>query len=127
MDRFAEVLTEGELTLRRWRADEAVTFHRVMNRSLGHIRPWVLPVGATCTEQQAAEFVVGSRRGWAEGTAYDYAVCAGAGDAPSRAVAQRLGFRFVRRRVGRDGVYLIWRAFPANSAADEEMADRVME
>ena len=41
MERPAETLTHGQVTLRRWHAGDAPVVLRLVTESLEHLRPWM--------------------------------------------------------------------------------------
>ncbi len=71
-----ELIDLGEVTLRRFRADDLDAVYQAVTDSLGHLIPW-LPWAAGYTRQSAAEFLAQSGRGWTSGTVYDYAIIVG--------------------------------------------------
>ena len=68
-----EVITGGQLTLRRYREDDLDALLRAVTESLDHLRPW-LPWAANYSRQSAAEFLARSARDWTAGSEYNYAI-----------------------------------------------------
>jgi ribosomal-protein-serine acetyltransferase len=68
-----EVITEGQVTLRRYREEDLDGLLRAVAESLDHLRPW-MPWAANYTRQSAAEFLARSARDWADGSEYNYAI-----------------------------------------------------
>ena len=68
-----EVITRGQVTLRRYREDDLDPLLQAVTESLDHLRPW-MPWAAHYTRQSAAEFLAKSARDWAEGNEYNYAI-----------------------------------------------------
>ena len=68
-----EVITCGQVTLRRYREDDLDALLQAVTESLDHLRPW-MPWAANYTRQSAAEFLARSARDWADGSEYNYAI-----------------------------------------------------
>ena len=68
-----EVITDGQVTLRRYREEDLDGLLRAVTESLDHLRPW-MPWAANYTRQSAAEFLARSARDWADGSEYNYAI-----------------------------------------------------
>ena len=68
-----EVITDGQVTLRRYREEDLDGLLRAVTESLDHLRPW-MPWAANYTRQSAAEFLAKSARDWAAGSEYNYAI-----------------------------------------------------
>ena len=68
-----EVITDGQVTLRRYREEDLDGLLRAVTESLDHLRPW-MPWAANYTRQSAAEFLARSTRDWADGSEYNYAI-----------------------------------------------------
>ena len=67
-------LGSGEVTLRRWREQDAPVLHRVVQESMAHLRPWMAWVADGYPPEAATAFVASAADEWARGTAFDYAV-----------------------------------------------------
>ena len=65
-----EVITRGQVTLRRYREDDLDPLLQAVTESLDHLRPW-MPWAANYTRQSAAEFLAKSARDWAAGSEYN--------------------------------------------------------
>jgi len=68
-----EVITRGQVTLRRYREDDLDPLLQAVTESLDHLRPW-MPWAANYTRQSAAGFLARSARDWADGLEYNYAI-----------------------------------------------------
>ncbi|WP_067974404.1 GNAT family N-acetyltransferase [Nocardiopsis trehalosi] len=86
----AEEAVRGPVRLRRWRRADAGLVHEAVTSSLDHLRPWQ-PWSAEYDRAAALEFVTGSERAWAEGTAYNYAVLVDGAVAGSAGLMRRIG------------------------------------
>jgi RimJ/RimL family protein N-acetyltransferase len=80
MDTPAETLTDGEITLTRWRPDEVDVVHRVVADSVEHLAPWLIWAATGYGEQEAAEFLEMTTKSWTSGEAFDYAIRAADGE-----------------------------------------------
>lgn len=67
-------LGSGEVTLRRWREQDAPALHRVVQESMAHLRPWMAWVANGYPPEAAAAFVASAADDWATGTAFNYAI-----------------------------------------------------
>jgi ribosomal-protein-serine acetyltransferase len=85
-----ELIELGRLTLRRFRAGDLDAVYQAVTSSADHLTPW-LAWAAGYSRLSAAEFLAQSARGWAEGTAYDYAIMAGGTLAGSCSLMARIG------------------------------------
>jgi ribosomal-protein-serine acetyltransferase len=73
-----ELITNSQVTLRRYRPGDADAVFQSVTESLDHLRPW-MPWAANYTRDSAAEFLAKSARDWADGQEYNYAIlCDGA-------------------------------------------------
>ena len=70
-----ELIENGPVTLRRYRADDVDAVFAAVTESMVHLRPW-MPWAAGYTRDSAAEYLDGSIRSWADGTEYNYAILA---------------------------------------------------
>jgi RimJ/RimL family protein N-acetyltransferase len=68
-----EVIEYGQVTLRRYRMDDLDAIFLAVTDSADHLRPW-LPWAVSYSQESAAGFLASSARGWADGTAYNYAI-----------------------------------------------------
>jgi hypothetical protein len=50
-------LGSGEVTLRRWREQDAPVLHRVVQESMAHLRPWMAWVADGYAPEAAVTFV----------------------------------------------------------------------
>jgi len=71
-----ETINHDGVTLRRWRADDADTLHRVVNESLDHLAPWMPWAADGYPPDAATAFLAQSRADWDAGIAYNYAIIA---------------------------------------------------
>jgi ribosomal-protein-serine acetyltransferase len=69
----APELSDGEVFLRRWRAEDAPALHRAVNDSLDHLAPFLPWVANGYSKADAAEFLARTQRQWREGESFDYA------------------------------------------------------
>jgi RimJ/RimL family protein N-acetyltransferase len=76
MERPAEILSYGQVALRRWRAADAEIVWRLVRESLEHLRPW-MPWAARYDADSAAEFTRQCEQNWKSGAAFDYAITTG--------------------------------------------------
>ncbi|KAA9154820.1 GNAT family N-acetyltransferase [Amycolatopsis acidicola] len=78
--RPAEYLTDGVVTLRRWRAGDAAALERAVTGSLDHIGaflPWAV---AGYGEADAVDFLTRTDRQWRVGDAFEYAILGAGGE-----------------------------------------------
>jgi ribosomal-protein-serine acetyltransferase len=68
-----ELITNGQVTLRRYRPGDVDAVFQSVTESLDHLRPW-MPWAAGYTRDSAAEFLAKSARDWADGQEYNYAI-----------------------------------------------------
>jgi RimJ/RimL family protein N-acetyltransferase len=85
-----EVIDHGDVTLRRYRADDLDTLLQAVTDSADHLRPW-MPWAAGYTRQAAAEFVAKSAQAWADGSEYGYAIIADGTLAGGCSLMDRIG------------------------------------
>jgi RimJ/RimL family protein N-acetyltransferase len=71
-----EVIARGDVTLRRYRADDLDTLLAAVADSADHLRPW-MPWAASYDRAAAARFLAKAAQDWADGTAYNYAITTG--------------------------------------------------
>ncbi len=71
-----EVISRGDVTLRRYRADDLDALLQAVTDSVDHLRPW-MPWAAGYDRAAAAEFLAKTAQEWADGTAYNYAITTG--------------------------------------------------
>ena len=72
-DRPEEVIEHGQVTLRRYREDDADAVFQAVTESLDHLRPW-MPWAAGYTRPSAAGFLAASAQNWKAGSEYNYAI-----------------------------------------------------
>ena len=89
-----ETLCHGQISLRRWRPDDAAALLAAVIASQEHLRPW-MPWADQYDEDKAAEFLRECDAQWAAGDAFAYAIIA---DGPIVGSAGLLPHR--RRRSG---------------------------
>jgi ribosomal-protein-serine acetyltransferase len=68
-----ETLCHGQVTLRRWRPDDAGTLLAAVIASQEHLRPW-MPWAEQYDEDKAAEYLRECDAQWAAGHAFAYAI-----------------------------------------------------
>jgi len=90
MERPAEILSHGQVTLRRWRAADAQLVWRLVRESLEHLRPW-MPWAARYDLGTSAEFTRQCEQDWRSGAAFNYAITAGGQAAGSCGLMARIG------------------------------------
>jgi ribosomal-protein-serine acetyltransferase len=73
MDQPREILTSGQVRLRRWRASDADTVYQVVLQSLDHLVPW-MPWASGYSRDDAVQFTSRSEQDWESGAAYQYAI-----------------------------------------------------
>jgi RimJ/RimL family protein N-acetyltransferase len=78
-ERPNEVIELAQVTLRRYRAEDADALFQAVTESLDHLRPW-MPWAADYSRESAEEYLAGSVKGWDEGTEYNYAILTAIGD-----------------------------------------------
>jgi len=85
-----EVITCGQVTLRRYREDDLDAVFQAVTESLDHLRPW-MPWAADYSRQSAAGFLAKSARDWADGAEYNYAIITGGALAGGCGLMARIG------------------------------------
>ena len=85
-----EVITCGQVTLRRYREDDLDALLQAVTESLDHLRPW-MPWAANYTRQTAAGYLARSVRDWADGNEYNYAILTDGVLAGSCSLMARIG------------------------------------
>jgi RimJ/RimL family protein N-acetyltransferase len=85
-----EVIDHGDVTLRRYRADDLDTLLQAVTDSADHLRPW-MPWAANYDRAAAAEYLAQAGRDWADGTAYGYAITTGGVLAGGCSLMARIG------------------------------------
>ncbi|RZS41322.1 RimJ/RimL family protein N-acetyltransferase [Herbihabitans rhizosphaerae] len=66
-------MTDGVVTLRRWRAGDADLALRIVLESMDHLRPWMVWAEGY-DARAAAEFVATCERNWTSGQTFDYQI-----------------------------------------------------
>lgn len=84
-------LGSGEVTLRRWREQDAPALHKVVHESLEHLRPWSAWVADGYPPEVATDFLAGAAAEWARGTAFNYAVFVSGTLAGAASLMARIG------------------------------------
>ena len=72
-ERPNELIELAQVTLRRYRAEDADALFQAVTESLDHLRPW-MPWAADYSRASAKEYLAASIKGWDEGTEYNYAI-----------------------------------------------------
>jgi len=85
-----EVLTHGQVRLRRWRADDAAALLAAVIESQEQLRPW-MPWADGYDENRAAEFLRECDTRWASGHAFAYAIVVGGQIVGSAGLHDRVG------------------------------------
>jgi RimJ/RimL family protein N-acetyltransferase len=81
----------GEVTLRRWREQDATALHDVVQESLEHLRPWMAWVADGYPPEAAAAFVADTADDWARGTAFNYGIFVSGRLAGAASLMARIG------------------------------------
>lgn len=92
--RPAELLSHGQVSLRRWRGDDAAALLAAVMESQQHLRPW-MPWADHYGEDSAAEYLRECDAQWASGDGFSYAIIAS---------GQIVGSAGLHRRVGEGGL-----------------------
>ncbi|MFI0819073.1 GNAT family N-acetyltransferase [Streptomyces sp. NPDC021098] len=90
MGQPAEILRNGQVELRRWRATDLDPLHRAIEESLDHLMPW-MPWAAVQERQQTAAYLERSEREWDSGEVYGYAITTEDTVVGSCGLARRIG------------------------------------
>jgi ribosomal-protein-serine acetyltransferase len=90
MARPEETLSHGQVSLRRWRPDDAAALVAAVTESQEQLRPW-MSWADQYDEDKAAEFLRGCDAQWASGSAFTYAIIAGDQIAGSAGLHDRVG------------------------------------
>jgi ribosomal-protein-serine acetyltransferase len=81
----------GEVTLRRWREQDAPVLHRVVQESMAHLRPWMAWVADGYSLEAAAAFVASTVDDWEKGAAFNYAIFVSGRLAGAASLMARIG------------------------------------
>ncbi|MFE6157098.1 GNAT family N-acetyltransferase [Streptomyces sp. NPDC057889] len=73
MEQPSEILSSGEVELRRWIAADLETLHETINESIEYLLPW-MPWAASHDRQQVEKYLSHVADAWATGQAYQYAI-----------------------------------------------------
>jgi ribosomal-protein-serine acetyltransferase len=90
----SELLSHGQVSLRRWRREDAAALLAAVMESQQHLRPW-MPWADHYDEESAAEYLHDCEAQWASGNAFAYAIIVG---------DQIVGSVGLHRRVGDGGL-----------------------
>jgi ribosomal-protein-serine acetyltransferase len=85
-----EVISRGDVTLRRYRADDLDALLQTVTDSVDHLRPW-MPWAAGYDRPAAAGFLAQAAQNWADGTAWNYAITTGGVLAGGCSLMARIG------------------------------------
>jgi ribosomal-protein-serine acetyltransferase len=88
--RPAEVISHGEVILRRHHPDDLDAVLLAVTESRDHLRPW-MPWAQGYSRASAQEFLAKAARDWDEGTAYNYAITSGGAIAGGCSLMARIG------------------------------------
>jgi ribosomal-protein-serine acetyltransferase len=89
--RPAEHLTQGAVTLRRWRAADAELVLSLVRESLDHLRPWMPWARSDYSLADATGYLQLAETQWAEATAFQYLIVANGTPAGSAGLMARIG------------------------------------
>jgi ribosomal-protein-serine acetyltransferase len=90
MERPAEVLRYGQVTLRRWRAADAQLVWRLVSGSVEHLRPW-MPWADRYDADSSGQYTRQCEKDWKSGAAFNYAITAGGLEVGSCGLMARIG------------------------------------
>jgi ribosomal-protein-serine acetyltransferase len=90
MDSPPEHLSNGNITLRRWRATDAELCFKLVTESRDHLIPW-MPWAATYDMQLASEYTRDSEAGWERGEKFNYLILVDGQPAGSAGLMARIG------------------------------------
>ena len=85
-----DVISRGDVTLRRYRADDLDAVLEAVTDSADHLRPWI-PWATGYDRTSAAEFLAKAAQNWTDGTAYNYAITTGGVLAGGCSLMARIG------------------------------------
>ncbi len=85
-----DVIARGEVTLRRYRADDLDAVLESVTQSADHLRPW-MPWSVNYDRAAVAEFLAKAAREWDDGIAYSYAITTGGALAGACSLMARIG------------------------------------
>jgi ribosomal-protein-serine acetyltransferase len=94
MDRPAETVENGPVTLRRWRVADAPVAERIVTESLDHLRPWMPWAAGYAGDdpaERAAEFTRQCEEEWESGAGFSYAIYTGETPVGSCGLMTRIG------------------------------------
>ncbi|MFC4853241.1 GNAT family N-acetyltransferase [Actinophytocola glycyrrhizae] len=86
-----EQLGSGEVTLRRWREQDAPVLYQVVRESMAHLRPWMAWVADGYPPEAAAAFVASTGPDWERGAAFNYAIFVSGRLAGAASLMARIG------------------------------------
>ncbi|HUC57372.1 MAG TPA: GNAT family N-acetyltransferase [Streptosporangiaceae bacterium] len=90
MTRPPEALTHGQVTLRRWRLEDAAELLIAITESLDELRPW-MPWAQEYDGDKAAEYLSNSAAQWDSGSDFSYAITVGDRIVGSAGLHRRVG------------------------------------
>jgi ribosomal-protein-serine acetyltransferase len=90
MDRPAETLSHGAVTLRRWRTSDGELLFRLVSESRDHLIPWMPWATADYSLAHAQGFLDRSEANWTEGDAFQYLVSSNGIPAGSAGLMSRI-------------------------------------
>jgi ribosomal-protein-serine acetyltransferase len=90
MQRPAEILTSGQVTLRRWRPADAPVLLELVTESIEHLRRW-LPWAVRYDAGDSAGYLRQCEQDWASGAAFNYAITTGGDPLGSCSLMARIG------------------------------------
>ncbi len=85
-----ETLSHGQVSLRRWRPDDAAALLAAVIESQDHLRPW-MPWADSYDENTAAEYLRECDAQWASASAFAYAIIVGDQIVGSAGLHNRIG------------------------------------
>src|SRR5690349_23643461 len=90
MTRPPEVLEHGQVSLRRWRGDDAAELLAAVIESQEHLRPW-MPWAESYDENRAVEYLRECDAEWEAGSSFAYAIVVSGQIAGSAGLHNRVG------------------------------------
>ena len=90
MDSPPETLSHGQVSLRRWRQDDAAALLAAVLQSQQDLRPW-MPWADHYDQDSAAGYLRQCEEQWASGSAFAYAIVAGGQIVGSAGLHDRVG------------------------------------
>jgi ribosomal-protein-serine acetyltransferase len=86
----SEVLSHGQVSLRRWHPDDAAALLAAVTESMTELVPW-MPWAEHYDEDRAAQYLRDCEEQWASGNAFNYAIVVGGQIVGSAGLHNRVG------------------------------------